>query len=123
MTPPNSTKRLRLPGRLGALFFVSYLSFQAWSAISCFVVDYGCKLTWTMYAGRDENPLVTVMWRSGEETAYDEDEGVRGVGRILGSKVDWEPYLPPFLCANLPDAEYVRLEFQRPPREELVRCR
>lgn len=75
-----------------------------------------------MYSGRDPNPQVFVIWKSGGEVAYDRSRGVNGVGRILGAKVDWEPFLPPYLCEHLPEAQAVRLEFVRSGRTELVPC-
>ena len=117
-----SPSRLTAAALLGGLFFVSYLTFQAAFATSCLLADYGCLLTWTMYSGRGNEPKIFVLWRSGGETLYDEDEGFDGIGRVLGAKVDTARFVPPYLCENLPDAQAVRLEFPWSGNQETIPC-
>ena len=111
-----------LPVVLGGIFFAAYLGFQGFFAVSCLAVDYGCLLTWTMYSGRSPSPDIFVEWKSGGEATLAEIQQKYGVGRVLGSKVNEEKWVPPHLCANLPDAQFVRLEFRRPNRTETVPC-
>jgi len=117
-----STSRSTAAALLGGLFFVSYLTFQAAFATSCLLANYGCLLTWTMYSGRGEDPNIFVQWQSGGETPLDQDAGIHGVGRVLGTKVDTARFVPPYLCANLPDAQAVRLEYPWSGRQETIPC-
>ena len=117
-----SPSRLTAAALLGGLFFVGYLTFQAAFATSCLLADYGCLLTWTMYSGRGQNPKIFVLWSTGGETALELGRGVDGVGRVLGSKVDTARFVPPYLCANLPDAQAVRLEYRWSGRQETIPC-
>lgn len=112
MESSGSQSRSTAAALLGSLFFVSYLTFQAAVATSCLLADYGCLLTWTMYSGRGEDPRFFVLWSTGGETALDMDRGFDGVGRVLGAKVDTARFVPPYLCANLPNAQAVRLEYR-----------
>lgn len=116
----NRPARLSVLG--GGLFFVAYLSFQTWFATTCLAADYGCLLTWTMYSGRSPNPDIFVEWKSGGEATLAEIQDEFGVGRVLGSKVDQAKWVPPHLCANLPEARSVRMEFRRPARSETIPC-
>ncbi len=63
MESSGSTSRLTPAALLGGLFFVGYLTFQAAFATSCFLADYGCLLTWTMYSGRGDDPKIFVQWQ------------------------------------------------------------
>ena len=57
MKPSSSiTRSGGLPVLFGGIFFVAYLGCQAFLAVSCLAVDYGCLLTWTMYSGRGPDP-------------------------------------------------------------------
>ncbi len=107
---------------MGGLFFVSYLTFQAAFATSCLLADYGCLLTWTMYSGRGEDPKIFVQWQSGGETPLDQAAGFNGIGRVLGAKMDTARFVPPYLCANLPDAQAARLEYRWSGRQETIPC-
>lgn len=119
---PSITRSGGLPVLLGGLFFVAYLSCQAFLAVSCLAADYGCLLTWTMYSGRSPDPDIFVEWKSGGEATLTEIQDEFGVGRVLGSKVDHAKWVPPHLCANLPEARSVRMEFRRPARSETIPC-
>ena len=119
-----SQQRRRMSAVLGGLFFCGYLAYQAVFAVSCLLAEQGCLLTWTMYSGREENPEIFVVWKTGGEARFDEDNGIGGVGRILGVKWDWAEYVPPYLCEHLPDAEAVRLEYRRDAaRGRTILCR
>jgi hypothetical protein len=123
MQPSTSTQRpARASVLLGGVFFVTYLGFQTFFAASCLAADYGCLLTWTMYSGRSPDPDIFVEWKAGGEATLEEIQDEFGVGRVLGSKVDHAKWVPPHLCANLPDARSVRVEFRRPDRSETIPC-
>lgn len=119
---PSITRSGGLPVLLGGIFFAGYLGCQAFLAVSCLTADYGCLLTWTMYSGRSPDPDIFVEWKSGGEAPLAEIQEEFGVGRVLGSKIDQAKWVPPHLCANLPDARSVRLEFRRPERSETIPC-
>lgn len=110
------------PAVLGGVFFVAYIALQAFLAVSCLTADYGCLLTWTMYSGHSPDPDIFVEWKAGGEATLAEVQQKFGVGRVLGSKIDRAKWVPPHLCANLPAARSVRLEFRRPNRSETVPC-
>lgn len=105
-----------------AAFFAAYLLFQATFAVSCFVYDYGCRLTWTMYAGSLNTTDIVIEWQSGEESLLDQKKGVDGVGRVLGGKVDKARFVPPYLCEHVPGIEAVRVEFRDTGQSERVEC-
>ncbi len=119
---PPITRPVRAPLVLGGIFFVAYLGSQAFFAVSCLAADYGCLLTWTMYAGRSPDPNIFVEWKSGGEATLEEIQQEFGVARVLGAKIDQSKWVPPYLCANLPDARSVRLEFRRPAHSESIAC-
>jgi hypothetical protein len=116
------TRSGSLPVLFGGIFFVAYLGCQAFLAVSCLAVDYGCLLTWTMYSGRGPDPDIFVEWKSGGEATLAEVQEEFGVGRVLGAKVDRAKWVPQHLCANLAGARSIRLEFRRPNRSETVPC-
>lgn len=111
-----------LPIVLGGIFFAGYVGVQLFLAVSCFAADYGCLFSWTMYSGRDPNPDIFVEWQSGGETPLAEIQREFRVGRVLGAKIDHAKWVPPHLCASLPDARSVRVEFHRPDRTETFPC-
>jgi hypothetical protein len=118
--PPAIARSGSAPAVLGGVFFAAYIAIQAFLAVSCLAADYGCLLTWTMYSGHSEDPDIFVEWKSGGEATLAEVQEKFGVGKVLGAKIDRAKWVPPHLCANLPDAQSVRLEFRR--RSETIPC-
>jgi hypothetical protein len=105
-------RRLSKSVVLGGVFFCAYLAYQAVFAASCLLAGRGCVLTWSMYSGLGNNPEVFVVWKAGGETRLDEDEGIHGVGRMLGPKWDRARYAPPYVCEHFPEAQAARLEYR-----------
>jgi hypothetical protein len=118
----SNTRSGGTPVLLGGIFFVAYVGFQAFFAASCLAANYGCLMTWTMYSGRNPNPDIFVEWKSGGQATLAEIQEQFGVGRVLRDKIDQAKWVPPHLCANLPEARSVRLEFHRPDRSETIAC-
>lgn len=76
-----------------------------------------------MYSGLGDYPDVFVQWETGGETQLSRDKGIRGIGRVLGAKIDTARFVPPYLCENFPDAQAIRLAFPDTRPQEIIPCR
>jgi hypothetical protein len=98
MTPADGAGRWKLLA--SGLFFFGYLAFQTIYPVLGLTRPGYDSFTWHMYAGLGDTYRYTVVFADGTRREAGNPLKVGGPTRFLGSSVDQDRFLPPWLCAN-----------------------
>ena len=90
-------------------FFVVYLASQITLATSFLWSDRWLwqNLGWQMYSGRSPHPDFHIVDETGATIPLEEIQENRGVGIVVGGKLDSARFVPPHVCDNVPEARAV----------------